>query len=862
MKKSTYAVSIFLIMTLFYLTSQAQNVTKWGSTAQGKNWPISWNATTGTASIGNGSARPTGWATIRGGFDTTYYATTSQAVIVSGEMEFVGGGGASAYTWLRYALTFLDSATLKNPLTDSAYWDSPKKHYGYEFCPRSGTGTMANGAGGSGTVWTVVNGSWSSNWSNGGKGPIASVKQAPRNAVAIAGVYNWAISVKSINDTLNEIRWYLVEKNNKYWFGGIIIDTSTTKKFNGINFGFNNDFEGTKVNFSKVKVELGNPITVPEAPWQAFYVEQWGATAQGKAWPIKNDSTYLVGDATIGNGTARPTGWATIRGGFGDPITITKDKAIIVSGQMEFVGGGGASAYTWLRYALTFLDSATLKNPLTDSAYWDSPLKHYGYEFCPRSGTGTMANGAGGSGTVWTVVNGSWSSNWSNGGKGPIASVKQAPRNAVAIAGVYNWAISVKSVNDTLNEIRWYLVEKNNKYWFGGTIIDTSTTKKFNGINFGFNNDFEGTKVNLIAVKVDMGNPITVPAAPWQAYYLTDWGFDGGKISNWKYVKEDLDGNATISGSSPNTSPVAIRGALSDPITPEIGKALTITGSVEFVGGGFETAGSFRFGMFYTSDAGSVISTNVDSTRWSGASIHNSGYLFIPPSGTNGGITWNVSKGTFGAVVDNDWMNVLGSNNYVLGNTLQTPTNAVASAGKYNFSLLFAPQGGGRNKVTFSLVKADNSYSFKGEVFDNHNPLVTNKINAIIFGLNSGNTTTALKIADVKVDLVTHATSVEKFEDGTVPRVYSLHQNYPNPFNPSTIISYDLPRASKVNIKVYDLLGRLVTTLVNETQESGRYKITWNAGNTSTGVYFYQIDATSLDGAVNYSAVKKLMLIK
>ena len=100
-----------------------------------------------------------------------------------------------------------------------------------------------------------------------------------------------------------------------------------------------------------------------------------------------------------------------------------------------------------------------------------------------------MANGAWGVGTVGVVKNGNWNSTNSNGGQA-ISAVKQAPRNAEMVAGVYNWAISVQPLGDGTNEVRWYMVEKNNKYWFGGTAIDTSeVTTKFNGICFGFNSD-------------------------------------------------------------------------------------------------------------------------------------------------------------------------------------------------------------------------------------------------------------------------------------------------------------------------------------------------------------------------------------
>ena len=382
-------------------------VSSWGKTNRGTAWPILNTSTTasGDASLGNG-AKPTGWSTIRGGF-ATLEATTSEAVVVSGQMELVGGGCDNAYTHLRYALTFQDSIKLVGQYADTARWvttgTTEKGHYGYEFTPRTGSGTMANGSNGVGTVWTVPNSlGWNSTYS--GQVPLIAVKQAPINAVMVAGTYNWAMSVQPLGDGSNEVRWYMIEQNNKYWFGGTVIDTSmVTTKFNGVCFGFNNDLEATQVNLKLVKAELGAPIEVPAAPWQAFYVNQWGKTNRGTAWPVLNDSTYLDGDASLGNG-APPTGWSTIRGGFPDVVQATTEKAIIVTGQLEFVGGGCDNAYTHLRYALTYQDSIALTGQYADTARWvttgTTEKGHFGYEFTPRTGSGTMANGSNGVGTV------------------------------------------------------------------------------------------------------------------------------------------------------------------------------------------------------------------------------------------------------------------------------------------------------------------------------------------------------------------------------------------------------------------------------------------------------------------------------
>jgi hypothetical protein len=89
-----------------------------------------------------------------------------------------------------------------------------------------------------------------------------------------------------------------------------------------------------------------------------------------------------------------------------------------------------------------------------------------------------------------------------------------------------------------------------------------------------------------------------------------------------------------------------------------------------------------------------------------------------------------------------------------------------------------------------------------------------------------------------------------------VPTSFKLDQNFPNPFNPSTKIRYSIPKASRVTLKIYDILGREVQTLVNEQQAPGQYTVTFNAQNLASGVYFYRISAG------NFNEVKKLMLLK
>ncbi len=77
----------------------------------------------------------------------------------------------------------------------------------------------------------------------------------------------------------------------------------------------------------------------------------------------------------------------------------------------------------------------------------------------------------------------------------------------------------------------------------------------------------------------------------------------------------------------------------------------------------------------------------------------------------------------------------------------------------------------------------------------------------------------------------------------TIPTTYNLFQNYPNPFNPSTEIRYDLSARARVVLKVFDMLGREVATLVDGIKEAGSHDVIWNAGRSASGVYFYRLQA-------------------
>jgi hypothetical protein len=110
-------------------------------------------------------------------------------------------------------------------------------------------------------------------------------------------------------------------------------------------------------------------------------------------------------------------------------------------------------------------------------------------------------------------------------------------------------------------------------------------------------------------------------------------------------------------------------------------------------------------------------------------------------------------------------------------------------------------------------------------------------------------------------DVILDLTGIGDDRGSTLPDRYALIQNYPNPFNPETIIRYQLPKASYVSLKVYNILGQLVAVLVNEDQMAGYKKIVWNGRDRSnnqvgSGMYFYVLQAD------DFRDVKKMLLMK
>ncbi|MGA9295663.1 MAG: carboxypeptidase regulatory-like domain-containing protein [Ignavibacteriaceae bacterium] len=191
---------------------------------------------------------------------------------------------------------------------------------------------------------------------------------------------------------------------------------------------------------------------------------------------------------------------------------------------------------------------------------------------------------------------------------------------------------------------------------------------------------------------------------------------------------------------------------------------------------------------------------------------------------------------------------------YVNGKVTDDSGNPVAGA------LVFAKDDN-LEIYSFGITNQEGLYKITGLIPGNYS------ISSSSYGYSDGNP------ASVSLDyssnysgnasFTMNSEEVTAVNKNTELNSFKLYQNYPNPFNPSTTINFVVPYQARVTLKVFNVLGSEVATLVNGEKPAGSYNVNFNAGSLASGVYFYQLKAAPSGGqAGNFVAVKKLMLIK
>ena len=175
--------------------------------------------------------------------------------------------------------------------------------------------------------------------------------------------------------------------------------------------------------------------------------------------------------------------------------------------------------------------------------------------------------------------------------------------------------------------------------------------------------------------------------------------------------------------------------------------------------------------------------------------------------------------------------------------------NSILGAGEFAEGQLVSHKDGLVSLVTYGDVATEGdlglSLLFRSlqEIEDSYIDIVNAEVRDGNYGLNTLATPVSVRIQ-------------------TRPEVYALRNNFPNPFNPETTLKYDLPEAGDVKLEVYNMLGQVVRTLVNEHQTAGRYAVQWDATNghgqsMSSGIYFYRVQVEG-----EFTDVKKMLLLK
>lgn len=208
---------------------------------------------------------------------------------------------------------------------------------------------------------------------------------------------------------------------------------------------------------------------------------------------------------------------------------------------------------------------------------------------------------------------------------------------------------------------------------------------------------------------------------------------------------------------------------------------------------------------------------------------------------TSGGNTWDINYYLGGStmITDYTWCN----------------SDSLTSGGGY-FIAAFVDNNGDSITVRRGVIGSMGTYEYKRNSHQSTGslpPVVavykvgTTKYSAFAYASTGP--------SDVYFNQEGLTTGIEPI-GGNIPVNYNLYQNFPNPFNPSTTITFDIPKSNFVSLKVYDMLGKEITTLVNGNYNAGSYSVNFEAANFSSGVYFYKI----LSG--NYSEIKKMILLK
>jgi len=395
--------------------------------------------------------------------------------------------------------------------------------------------------------------------------------------------------------------------------------------------------------------------------------------------------------------------------------------------------------------------------------------------------------------TTKSIIKHVWVGNYSSGGGGGNSNLTISPENPTT-----EDLITIKIVNASQGaKLHWGVNAQGSNWVTPNQIYWTEGTVLFNGSGPAVESPFIGNDTLSIQIGPFNKPEQTVTSVAFVIHYDDNtWDNNNGQ-----------DYRITFGGGSQN--PFNINGSLDESAT------LLISNSTAELFVDWQSPYLYLATKSAQQQGGDIfliISNDISSTMqapWGKSGTVASYSAFVGNESTNN---------------YNSWFDQTGTASSAAGNYLEAAINLEEEFGTIpsNIYLSVAKYGtDDGSALTGQLPSGNSSGNIEADEFYNFNFVIT---------------------------------SLE--DDIKVPTQFSLEQNYPNPFNPTTSIEYTVPSNEYVSLKVYDILGNEVATLVNEQKSAGRYEVKFNASSLATGMYIYKIQAG------NFNQVRKMMLVK
>lgn len=256
--------------------------------------------------------------------------------------------------------------------------------------------------------------------------------------------------------------------------------------------------------------------------------------------------------------------------------------------------------------------------------------------------------------------------------------------------------------------------------------------------------------------------------------------------------------------------------------------------------------GALQWDKYVCDNGGGDYASSIVQTSDGGYAIV--GYTSPYPSNGDVGLAKLDSAGNL------QWVKKVGGTNREYGGSIINTMDG-------GFAILTTSKSFGLGNDDMYFVKFDSDWNTCGNTnnmtfMSNSNGNITTE-NSIIYSTTVSTFSYPILINSAGTVVTNICSSIGIInQENNTPKRYELSQNYPNPFNPSTNIKYQITNSNLVTLKIFDILGKEVATLVNEKQSPGTYEATWNASNYPSGVYFYKIQAD------DFSETRKMILLK